>query len=349
MSTKKTTRPNLKSPPKKKSLLGKNLPDTPEPFYLVCHGMMMFFWDYQNDPDHISILIRDIPMMFNGHPQHEVLLSSHRGAIDSGGGRVDFMVGEKGDYELSLTTEIRRPKAAYVPDATKDVVLDSRKRKSKVPERSQHLSVKRSKLDYVIRVPYPSSVLRARIAKRPNSKRVGPLILGSVADEYKVNPSEVAGAHIFVYEGVKTARLQGPQIDVDLDAEGIRKLFLYSEENDPSTSPTPPHLQEFNKMASFPAFSKNSLAPWDTQLDLKGGTGNDGVSLTGATYHKYGAFTKDTLPAGLELGDLCPLADYHLGAYTPVDPGTLKQAAPIVDGKQAHATDPIECLQGWGT
>jgi hypothetical protein len=318
-------------------------------FQLVCHGMMMFHWDYLNDPDHITILIHEMSA-------HKVALSTQPGALSSTGSE-DNLFGGPGDYELKLSPNFIRPASgAFAPDAARDVVLDSRNLKATKLSPKRHLLVNRTHVTHTLKVPYPSQVIRGRVASAIDSANPA-LYAGSTAETFHVNPTEVAGMHVFTYDGVQAAQLMKAGLvstNGPWSLDKCFKLYLYSEERKDRTMPKD-HLQDFNKLVTsdINQFKAGQMVLSNPDLAKNG---ERAKQADGAVeIRMYGNPDDTQAPPCLATEDYRPLNQFPLPAdpvtHTGKDTQMAKMAANNNPGNDTpqQAADPIQCLQGWGT
>ncbi len=290
-------------------------------FMLICHGMMMFHWDYKHDPDHITILIHEMS-------EHKVALSTQRGALTPTGTEDNLFSGT-GHYELMFTPGFTRPANATPPSSSRDVVLDSRKL---APLGQRSLRVNLAHVTHTLKIPYPSQVLRGRVAALSSGAYTG-----TTATGFNVAPAQIAGMHVFAYDGVQAAALRRlmPAATVALwSPDSCFKLYLYSEERR-GQAPPMNHLDDFNQLVTY---------------DVANLVHNQ-LIYTSPALQKNAAATAEIQADSASVDCLVPEDYFPLNQF-PISNTQLRQAKPgnSNSGQDVQSNaDPIQCLQGWGT
>ncbi len=269
---------------------------TPEPIRLprvnlICHGLMLFWQDKTKPKDGIRIYIP------NTNNSHVVRLSTNVGGLPS-------LIDMQGNYVLQLTrTGASR---AGKPDKAADVALFDE-------NSTKGLAVNTANTPWQIDIPYPTSVRRFRLMKFPANHPPYDTTSSDTASTFDVRPREMAGAHVFTYDGVSTAitlqKPDGTTVSVAPREVGLLNLHFYAsaEEMEPAN-----HLRFFNSMLKYTGHP---------QLDLAVTNQNP------KTIPKE----QDPVPADLS----------HLEVY---DLYELAEANSII-----RSADPVGCLQGWGS
>jgi len=303
---------------------------------LICHGMMLFHYPLPKDnstyPDHLLILIPAPPQSDDGKPQHLIAMSQYRTGYRN-------QLVSQGRYELvwGNSPTFTRAASSFFPNNGSPVSSGDRvllyNSNLRLTCRSDFQNPQPS--DYVwysIKVPYPTYVFpydRFRFPTgHPAYAQMG------AAKDFSVNPSTMAGMHVFYYQGVlgqlmlnvidkygsSTANPMGP-IGPTFDAGGPAhwNIHLYSE---PATwvdyVNSKGHIGSFNNIVTYTPPSTGVTGP----LDLKPAT------LSPPMVHD----SKWPIDRDLDAEDHMSLAEIYNGP------------------KPANTdADPVECLQGWGT
>jgi len=256
---------------------------------LICHGMLLFWQDRKNPKNGITIYLPDTM------GTHQVRLSANIGGLPN-------LIDMPGHYALQLTRTglITTSKQ----DKTTDVALFD-------DMGTKGLAVNTANTPWEIDVPYPNAVRRFRIMKfsadHPPYNTTG----SDTEATFDIKPREMAGAHVFTYDGVSTPvtlqKPDGSSVSLTPAPMGLLNLHLYVSVS--QMAPTN-HLRFFNAMLQY--------------------TGHPTLDLVVANkMPKMTDKKKEPVPEDLS----------HLDIY---DLYELQDDA-------VESADPAGCCQGWGS
>lgn len=254
---------------------------------LICHGMMLFWQDRANPTGGITIYAPDAMGM------HIVSVSQQIGGVPN-------LLSGQGSYTLAFTCANT---AALGPrDKNKNLVLYD-------PSPSLGLKVNAMNAQYVLSVPYPSSIRSFRTMKFGGN----PPYSGNTASAFGIKPTQMAGLSVLTYDNVSSAltlAMMGgaTQALAAPPLAPILNLHFYATTN-PMITPMPSHLQFFNALLGYTG---------QPVLDLAVNNGMPAV-----------------VPPDQEQvdGDLSQLDVYDLSELNP----------------GGRSSDPVGCIEGWGS
>ena len=265
---------------------------------LICAGMMLF-WQDRNAP-HAGITIYAPDAM----GMHAVRLSEEIGGFPN-----HLMPGGPGTYTLAFTCANSKPLGPV--DNTQNLVLYDTNPPTK------DLKVNPMKAQYVLSVPYPTSIRRYRIMQFGSNP---PYKVGAGNDTtstFNIKPTQLSGVNVLTYDNVSSpvTLAMGASAPQTLaaqppagDAGYVLNLHFYAT-TDPKITPSPNHLQFFNALLSYKGHS---------MLDL---------AVTDPNY-------QPTKPGQEQVdGDLSQLDLYDLVELKPT----------------GRVSDPAGCIGGWGS
>lgn len=327
---------------------------------LICHGMMLFLYrKTAADLDFFSILIPrppDIPAAGGTpqHPGHVIKLSEYRAGLQNR--LVDPMNPSnyrQGQYELVLEPTpslfVRGNSQFYpvqgtYPDGTNDLVLYD-------PSNPQALSLNTDfsysappsmpslsdKIYFLVKVPYPKQIYS--LAKMDFSSGGVPYNPnGNTAMTFKLQkkPMTMGGTHVLSWENVgqqavlryfhpNSAKYDDQPLGPSNTAPLQLNLHLYSQPNnwsDDAASVLGLHLQAFDNMVSYTDYNNMPQG----QLDLT---------------------VNNSTPSNTSVSN--PAIDDDLSAEDREDLAYLLTGPKPGMKMEMMLTEPVECLQGYGS
>lgn len=293
--------------------------------YLICHGMMAF-WYRPQVPDGYRILIPQCPLGTSGNQEHQLRLGTSIGAPMSNLAYPAQPMGTK-IYQLTFGSSPQgSAKARGMKSAASNLALYAQKPNVGGAHLIPNYGTDGSAgVAFAIDIPYPDDEQPARV----ETYQADPYCDCSTVRAFNIHPRSLPRSNVYKFN-IANANLSIQVVNEndpsDVLIPPIRpvadvKLYLYSG---PATMAdmTGKHLDSFNKMFSFGA---------QTSLDLALNPAS-GVSCT--------PVRNTTPPFNLSQPDTLHLAE--------INSGMDFCNAPVPIGATLMATDPAECVQGPG-
>jgi hypothetical protein len=281
--------------------------------YLICHGMMAF-WYRKQKPDGYRILIPQSPVK-DGIQEHEVRLSSELGAANSANWYASTPQPTQ-YYTLKFACAASARKRKMKSSRSNMALYSQKDGVQLIPNFGSDSS---AKIAFVIDIPYPE----AEQSARPETYKADPYLPGAAVSIFKVHPRSIPRSNVFRFEIADPSQpivLENQNNPKDLKLQLARpsqdvKLFLYSGSPTIMSGMTG-HLRWFNSMFSFSIYD---------QLDL---------TLNPKSKPSCTLLKNAKRPFGLPAADLQHLAEIN--------------SKRDFCAKTMRGADPAECVQGPG-